>query len=259
MKYGVVGDPVMHSRSPAIHTAGFAALGIAATFEHLLTPRDSFDEIVARLRNGDLNGVSVTMPHKDNAFAAVDMLSEVAGRSEAVNTIIAMANGQLYGSNTDVAGVTHALGILSVGPRAPLLILGAGGAARAAVVAGARHPVFVSARRSGAATEVLDRTSVEGTVVPWGEGVAGAVVVNATPLGMKGESLPHGPLVVGSALLDMTYGSAETPACQYFRAESLPYADGLEMLVGQAVEAFELFTGLVPPLEVLRQAARTVG
>ena len=211
------------------------------------------------LRNGDLNGVSVTMPHKDNAFVAVDIRSDVANQSEAVNTIIVRDGDQLYGTNTDVAGVIHALRAMSIGEKAPMLVLGAGGAARAAVVAGAGHPMFVSARRTEEAEDVLARTSVEGTVVPWGEGVAGAVVVNATPLGMKGESLPPGPLAVGSALLDMTYGSTETPACQYFGTEGLPHADGLEMLLGQAVEAFELFTGLSAPMTVLREAARAEG
>ena len=115
MRFGVVGDPVMHSRSPAIHSAGFLDLGVGATFEHLPTPADSFGEIVARLRNGDLNGVSVTMPHKDNAFATVDILSDVARQSKAVNTIVVREDGQLYGTNTDVAGVIHALETMSVG------------------------------------------------------------------------------------------------------------------------------------------------
>ena len=161
MRFGVVGDPVMHSRSPAIHSAGFLDLGVGATFEHLPTPADSFGEIVARLRNGDLNGVSVTMPHKDNAFATVDILSDVARQSKAVNTIVVREDGQLYGTNTDVAGVIHALETMSVGAQVPMLVLGAGGAARAAVVAGSGHPLFVSARRIEEAEAVLSRTSGE--------------------------------------------------------------------------------------------------
>lgn len=257
MRFGVVGDPVMHSLSPAIHSAGFGALGVDATYEHLPTPADSFDGVVKRLRSGDLDGVSVTMPHKANALNSVDEVSDLARRSGAVNTIIVTDDGTLFGTNTDVAGVVHAMATMSVSQHAPVLVLGAGGAARAAVVALADRAVFVSARDEGTAAEIFAHTSVAGTVVPWGEGVAGAVIVNATPLGMKGEELPGRSLAVGSALLDMTYGASETPACRSFRLEELPCADGLDMLVGQAMEAFEIFTGQRVPLQIFEDVVRS--
>jgi shikimate dehydrogenase len=103
---------------------------------------------------------------------------------------------------------------------------------------------------------VLSRTGVKGVVVPWAEGVAGAVVVNATPIGMHGEELPPGVIAVASAVIDMAYGSTETAAIAYATAQGLGHADGIDMLVGQALEAFTLFTGAEAPIEAFYEAAR---
>jgi shikimate dehydrogenase len=254
MKYAIVGDPVKHSRSPAIHTAGFRIRNIEASFDFIPTPVDDFDVVEAMLRTGDLAGVSVTMPHKTHAYEAVDVRSGLADRTHAVNTIIA-ADGVLTGTNTDVAGVRFAIttaGALS----GPALVLGAGGAAAAALVALDGRRLFVSSREQDAAQRVLSRTGVKGVVVPWAEGVAGAVVVNATPIGMHGEELPPGPLAVASAVIDMAYGPAETPAIAYAADHGLRHADGIDMLVGQALEAFTLFTGEEAPVEAFYEAAR---
>lgn len=254
MRFGIVGDPVMHSRSPAIHSAGFVANGIDASFEFLPTPSDGFDLIERMLRSEELDGVSVTMPHKANAYQAVDLHTDLAQRTGAVNTITTR-NGALVGTNTDVAGARFAVGVASA-EVGPVLVLGAGGAAAAAIVALEGRRLFVSARSEDRAHAVLGRTGVQGTVVPWAEGVAGSVVVNATPLGMHGESLPDGVLGVASGIIDMTYGDSETPACAYAIANGLRHADGLDMVVGQALEAFTLFTGLNAPLDVFYSAAR---
>jgi shikimate dehydrogenase len=254
MRFGVVGDPVMHSRSPAIHSAGFELMGIDASFDHLPTPLHDFDTIEALLRSGELAGVSVTMPHKANAYAAVDVRTELAERTGAVNTITTR-RGMLTGTNTDVAGVRFSIGVAGA-EEGPVLVLGAGGAAAAAIVALEGRSLFVSARTDADAFNVLARTSMEGTVVPWSEGVAGSAVVNATPLGMHGEELPHNVLAVASAIIDMAYGPSETQACAYAAAQGLGHADGLDMLVGQAIEAFELFTGTEAPLDRFYEAAR---
>ncbi|KAA3636816.1 MAG: hypothetical protein DWP92_08960 [Armatimonadetes bacterium] len=254
-RFAIVGDPVMHSMSPAIHTAGYAAYDIDAVFEHLPTTADQFGRVVAALRAGELAGVNVTMPHKERAFAAVDDLDEVARRSRAVNTIV-VNDGRLVGYNTDVVGVQVAGTQAGFSDSAPVLVLGAGGAAAAAVVAMADRSLFVSARNQPDARELLERTLTEATVVSWGEGVAGAIVVNATPLGMRGEELPGDVLVVGSGLLDMTYGQGQTTACELYRRLGLPCADGFDMLVAQAGSAFELFTGIAPDLDIFRLAIK---
>ena len=254
MRFGIVGDPVTHSRSPAIHMAGFKIRGIDATFDFIPTPMDGFDAVEARLRSGDLVGVSVTMPHKTHAYEAVDGLSDIAQRTHAVNTITAVG-GVLSGTNTDVAGVRFAVDAADAA-EGPVLVLGAGAAAAAAVVALEGRRTYVSSRDERAASGVLAITGLNGSVVPWSEGVAGSVVVNATPVGMHGDELPPSVLAVASAIIDMAYGPDETPAIAYAVSHGLSHADGLDMLVGQAVEAFEVFTGAEPPIDAFYQAAR---
>jgi shikimate dehydrogenase len=255
MRFGVVGDPVDHSRSPIIHNAAYRVLEIDATFEAIPVPADAFDQVVTMLRSGELDGVNVTMPHKHNAFASVDGHSDAALRTGAVNTIT-VDSGKLIGHNTDVAGVIAAYEWMAADPEAPTLVLGAGGAAAAAVVARDTE-VFVSARTEDDIRALAGRIDADILPVPWGEGVAGAVVINATPIGMHGESLPSDALVVASALLDMTYADVQTPAVNSFRSDGRPLADGIDMLVGQAVEAFSLFLGEPGPRDVMMTAART--
>ena len=257
MRFAIVGDPVDHSLSPVIHQAGFSALGIASEYVRVRIERGGFDRVVAMLRSGELDGVNVTMPHKRSAFDAMDVRSEVAERTGAVNTITVGSEGELVGTNTDVAGVRHALDIVDAGGSTPVLVLGGGGAAAAAVVACSGRPIFVSARRGSAADALLRTSSTTGMSVPWGEGVAGAVVVNATPLGMHGESLPDGPLITASALVDMTYGSGVTNATAWASEHGIPAADGLDMLLGQAYAAFEVFTGQPAPREAMAASVMT--
>ncbi|MEZ5176025.1 MAG: shikimate dehydrogenase [Acidimicrobiia bacterium] len=255
MRFGIVGDPVDHSRSPAMHEAGFRALGIDAVYEFLPTPPDHFDRIIDGLRSGRLDGVNVTMPHKRAAFDAVDEHTVDAQRSGSVNTIVCR-NGRLVGANTDVGGITDAFDTARIPDLAPVLVLGSGGASASAVVALCGRAVYVSARNPAAATAMLDRVQCPGVVVRWGEGVAGSAIVNATPIGMHGESLPRPVLGVASGLVDMAYGPEETPACRAIRRGGLPCADGLDVLVGQAIGAFRLFTGTTPDRDILTTAAR---
>jgi len=256
VRFGVVGDPVDHSRSPAIHNAGFEAMGIEASFVALPTPADDFDVIVRDLRSGALDGVSVTMPHKDNAYDSVDELDDLAARSLAVNTIVATP-GRLHGYNTDVDGVRYAVRKLGLPDESPVLVLGYGGAARAALVAldGPRH-ISISGRDADRARAFIASIDVDTDAVTWETVVHGAIVVNATPLGMHGEDLPAGLVESAAGLVDMTYGSGTTPAIRVAEQRLIPSADGLDMLVGQAVMAFELFTGRPAPLDVFERAAR---
>lgn len=255
MRFGVVGDPVDHSRSPAIHRAGYVAVGIDATYERIRVPAGGFARVVADLREGALDGINVTMPHKEAAYEAVDRRSASAERTGAVNTIV-VDDGELVGDNTDVDGVSRLLEGLAT-PVTPILVLGTGGAARAAVVGAGERPVIVAGRRDGRASDVLRRTATTGEVVAWGDPVVGAVVVNATPLGMRGETLPDALVRTSVGLLDMAYGDDPTPAVLEARDRGLPVADGVDMLVAQAARAFELFTGHRVPTEVLAGAART--
>jgi shikimate dehydrogenase len=256
VRFVVVGDPVAHSRSPAIHNAAFQAADIDAEFGFMRVPADRFDEVVEALRSGVLDGVSVTMPHKNEAFAAVDERSQDASRTGAVNTIV-VEDGQLVGYNTDVAGVRHALATVESDQDVPILILGTGGAAAAVLLAVEGRRVHISGRNEERSRALVDRVGVDAEVLPWATPVGLATVVNATPLGMAGEQLPDGIVERAGALVDMTYGTDRSPSVANALALGLPTADGLTMLVGQAVEAFELFTGLEGPVETMERAART--
>jgi shikimate dehydrogenase len=256
VRFAIVGDPVDHSLSPRIHNAAFAAVGFDARYEYRQTAADAFDSVVHELRSGRLDGASVTMPHKNSAYDAVDIRSDLAERSGAVNTIV-MRGESMYGTNTDVAGVAHTFSVAGIAEDAAILVLGAGGAAAAALVASDGRPLFVSSRSAESSEAVISRTHSKGWVVPWGEGVAGSVVVNATPLGMHGESLPVAPLSTSAAFIDMTYGARESPSLRFARKLGIPVSDGIDMLVGQAVEAFTVFTGLPAPLQAIESAARS--
>jgi shikimate dehydrogenase len=195
------------------------------------------------------------MPHKHAAYEAADERSERAMRTGAVNTLV-VEGDRLMGHNTDVAGVRHALAMIESETTAPILILGNGGAAAAALLAVEGRLVHLSGRSGAGARSLAERVGVEVTVVAWGEPVSMATVINATPLGMAGEDLPDGVVERAAALLDMTYGAQRSSAVAHALALGIPTTDGLTMLMGQAVEAFELFTGQKAPIMTMEQAAR---
>lgn len=250
----MVGDPVAHSRSPDLHMAAYAALDIDATYVALRVPFGAFGTIARDLRTGHLDGVNVTMPHKTHAHEEADRVTEEASRTRAVNTIT-VTDGDLVGHNTDVAGVVYAMEVARVEPDERVVVLGAGGAARAAIVACADR-VTVMARTSSHSADALRSTAVTGDILDWGVDVSGAVIVNATPLGMHGERLPETVLASASALVDMAYGTEPTPAVRWAQRHGLRHADGLDMLVGQAATAFTLFVGEDAPIEAMEAAVR---
>ena len=259
MRLAVLGDPVSHTRSPAIHNAALAAAGIPGSYEALQVDengvRAAFDEV----RAGTLTGFNVTMPFKGLAAKLCDRLDRDASRAGSVNTVT-LIEDVVWGYSTDVGGIHDAWGDL---PReGPILVLGAGGAAAAACVALSHRPIYVAARRFGAGAELgrnllgngLDFSLGE---VRWGAPVVGSVVVNCTPIGMGGESLPRDVLAASAGLFDLTYGSGVSPSVQAIRTMGLPAVEGLDLLVSQAVRSFQIWTGMVAPFDLLREAAKT--
>jgi shikimate dehydrogenase len=255
VRFAVVGDPIAHSWSPAIHRAAFTAVGIDAEYNAIRVGAGKFGSVVTMLADGVLDGVNVTMPLKTEAFQSVDVLGAEADATGAVNTVLRGDRG-LVGENTDVDGVRASIARLELPEDTPVLVLGGGGAARAACVAIRSGPVWVSTRRPGGADAVLDRSGIRGATVPWGEPVAGAIVVNATPIGMQGEHLPAGLVEHAAGLVDMVYRDDPTPAVVAASAVGIPVSDGCDMLVGQAARAFELFVGRPAPLGVMEAAVR---
>lgn len=256
MRFGVVGYPVSHSRSPAMHVAGYRHLHIDASYELIETPPDRFGGIEARLRDGTLSGVNVTMPHKRNSFLAADTIDETVKRLGAVNTLVAV-DGELAGYNTDIDGVLHTLARLELPPDTPIHVLGSGGAAAAAIVtAELTSRVSVSARSEQRTASLVQQLGSGATVVPWGTSPDGAIVINATSLGMHGESLPAGIVEGSIGFIDMPYGDEVTPSIEAASRIGIPHADGLVMLAGQAATSFRIFTGHHVPAVIMESAAR---
>lgn len=252
LQLAVVGDPISHSRSPVIHNAALRALGMDGLYTARRIRGPEMEEVMAELRRGGLHGINVTMPLKGVAAALVDDLSPDARRSGSVNTVVRRPDGTLIGHSTDISAMRR----LWPAPRpSPVLVLGAGGAAAAACLAATGRTLYVSARRSGAVPALSDKLSMELVEVPWATAVVEAVVVNATPLGMQGESLPARIVPLASSLVDLAYGDDTTPATDEARRRQLPTVDGIEFLVAQAADSFRLWTGREPSLEAMTEAA----
>lgn len=255
MRLVLLGDPVAHSRSPAIHEAALAACGIEGRYTARRVDEQGVYRAVAEVRAGALDGANVTMPHKAVAAAACDRLSVEAARCRSVNTI-ARRDGEATGWSTDVSAIAALAERLGLDEATPALVLGAGGTAAAALVALGGRSVRVAARRLEAAVHLTGRLGI-GDPVEWGTAVPGCVVVNATPLGMRGEPLPPGIVEACSGLLDLPYGPSDTPAVAAARDLGIPALDGIDLLVAQAAESFRLWTGSEAPVAVMEAAARS--
>lgn len=265
----VLGSPVRHSLSPAIHNAAFRALGLdwaMAAFE--VAERDAAGA-VAGVRALGLAGASVTMPLKRALVAHVDELDGVASRLGALNCISRSTTGRLVGSSTDGPGLLAALeeaGVEVAGRRA--LVVGAGGAARAAVLALAEAgaaTVVVVARRPEQASEAASLAGPVGRSGEPEDAREADLIVNATPVGMDrggaagaGPAFPIDPslLCAAQTVLDMVYEPVRTAWLDAAERRGATALDGVGMLVHQAAAAFERWTGMPAPLGVMRQAAR---
>lgn len=254
MKFAIFGSPVAHSLSPAMHRAALAHIGRYGDYESRDVDEPGLLAGIAELRRGDLAGVNVTMPHKVTALGVCDQLTSQANDVGAVNTLV-MRGSQLLGDNTDIEGIRSAWEQRQLPDTASVIILGAGGASAAAQVALRGRTQYVVARRPEIATKVVDRIGADATVVRWGESVPRGVVVNATSLGMRGEVLPEFLLDSALGLFDMPYGDAETRSVRVARDRGIPVADGLDMLVAQAVGSFAAWTGVRVDVAVFRTAA----
>jgi shikimate dehydrogenase len=254
----VIGDPVEHSRSPAMHNAAFAALALDWVYVAFPVPGGRGDAAVRAVRALGLAGLNVTMPHKDAAARACDDLAPDASALGAVNTVV-VDGERLVGHNTDGTGFMRALadeGVTVEGKR--VLVVGAGGAARAIVLAAgqAGASVTVAARREEAARAAAGLAGGRATALDDAPIADCDVLVNATPLGMGGEAPPFDParLDPGQFVYDTVY-PAETPLIAAARERGVAAVGGLGMLVHQGACSFELWTGRAAPVDVMRAAA----
>jgi shikimate dehydrogenase len=261
---GVIGWPVDHSLSPAIHNAAYAALGMDWVYVPLPVPPGRVADALRGLAALGFRGANVTMPHKTEVAELVDERSEDAAALRAVNTVVVTPEG-LLGHNTDAPGFARFLrddaGFEPAGRTA--LLLGGGGAARACALALARDGlarVTVAVRtpsQGDAITELLDpfEAAVERVPLERAPDHPADLVVNATPLGRAGEVPPHPAFGPGLVAVDLLYRPAVTPFQLAAREAGAEAHGGLGLLLHQAALSFELWSGRVPPLDVMSAAA----
>ena len=269
---GIIGFPVSHSVSPALQQAAFDHHGIEARYEYWETTPEALAERMASLRDPGVLGAQVTVPHKQEALAFVDAMTDDVRALGAVN-VIANDNGTLAATNTDVTGFVRALredaGADLRGKR--VLLLGAGGAARAIVLGLAREGIASLAIANRTAQRARDVAAVAAgmvsriEVIPLApealanEAADADLIVNSTTLGMTGVGGPS-PLaaraIPPTALVyDIVYNPPDTPLLLEAKAAGAQTLGGLAMLVYVGAEAFEQWTGLKAPVDVMMAAA----
>ncbi len=271
---GIIAYPAGHSVSPALQQAAFDYHGLPVRYEAWETAPAALAARVAHLRRPEVVGANVTVPHKQAVMALLDRIDEAALRVGAVNTI-ANRDGRLLGYNTDVAGFLRALRAdLACEPRGQVvLLLGAGGAARAVAYAllreGARRLLIANRSRPRAvalASDLAEAAQDAALAVCEWEAAALAeatgaadLVVNATTLGMQGavaeSPLPADCFRPGMAAFDLVYNPPETPFLREARRGGARALGGLPMLVYQGADSFRLWTGREAPVAVMRAAA----
>jgi shikimate dehydrogenase len=264
---GVIGDPIAHSLSPLLHNAAFDALGLDWVSVAFPVPAGMTAAALTGMRAMGIAGLSVTMPHKEAAFAAADENTEIALRLGAVNCVTAR-HGTLVGDSTDgegfLAALRRAAGFDPRGKRC--LVMGAGGAARAVILALAEAGAADVAVVNRTAARAEKAVALAGTVGRVGSGADvtdAELVVHATPLGMAGGSdagaapAPVGPggLHPGQLVVDLVYHPLETPLLRAAKAAGAETVTGLGMLVHQAALALERWTGQTIPVEAMWAAA----
>jgi shikimate dehydrogenase len=289
LRFAVIGTPIAHSRSPAMHGAAYRALGLPHTYERLETSEAQLADRVDALRRGDFAGLNVTVPHKSKVLKLVDEVHASARATGAANTLVRTPEGRVRAHNTDMPAVAEELARLA-GNAARLrggvgIVIGTGGAARAVIVALASHlglgRVLVRGRsleetgHAVAYVREIDRIlaaaggrgvavalGADGLHPPDKEDARIVAVVQATSCGMKGaapgevvaDAVRWEQISADAVALDVVYAPQRTPFLERARARGLAADNGLGMLARQGALAFELWLGLPPPVALMRAA-----
>ncbi|RYD58876.1 MAG: shikimate dehydrogenase [Sphingomonadales bacterium] len=250
----VIGDPIAHSKSPSIHGFWLEALGLEAEYRKThVTPEGLADYIEARRNDLAWRGCNVTIPHKQAILDLVEDRGGVRQSIGAINTVIRAEDGALIGTNTDAGGFYAPIAGLDLEGR-HAVVIGAGGAARAILFALSKvgiGRVTVFNRNVLKAAALVASFGLKGDAVPLGAPLPPAdLLVNASALGMAGQpslDIDLSPLPEHALVYDAVYAPLETALLAQARDRALDTVDGLEMLIGQAALAFELFFGAEPP------------
>lgn len=261
----VIGSPIGHSLSPAIHNAAFREHGDDWTYVAFEVEPNRVAAAIDAMRVLGLAGLSVTMPHKELVIPALDEVDGHASAVRAVNTVVRDGNGRLVGHNTDGRGGVDAL-LRAGADLSSVAVVGAGATARALIAALAEHgshvrvanrstdrlqdAVAVGNRVRSGSTAAIDRAAIAGH----------PTIINTTPLGMGGVAPDESPFDVGGlggghCVLDVVYHPLETPLLRAARGRGCIVVDGLDMLCAQAARQQELWLGRRPATDVMRAAA----
>ena len=274
IRLGLIGYPLGHSLSPKIHTAALQACGLQGDYSLFpVHPEDiqGLKDLLARVRTGEISGLNVTIPHKQNVIELMDELSPTAKAIGAVNTIYLREN-KLIGDNTDAQGFLSDLKRFltlecdSLLSQKNALILGAGGSARAVVYALVNDgwDVTVAARRIEQAGQLVNSfpsRKVKAITFTDLQFSTFDLLVNATPIGMT-PNIDQSPWPVdlslpNAVIYDLVYNPRETKLVKDARAQGLNATTGLGMLIEQAALAFEIWTGHNPPRNILIESVST--
>lgn len=258
--YGIMGNPVGHSLSPAMHNGAFGALGLNKAYLPFFV--QDVAQAMTGLRALGVKGVSVTIPHKQAVIAYLDSIDPVAEKIGAVNTLV-ISNNAIHGANTDWIGANRALSEKISLQGASVLLLGAGGSARA---------IGFGLLEAGASLTIASRTPEKGQALakllgcPWlplaeADSVKADILINATSMGMGAQLdlLPIAPesLVNFQVVMDIVYAPLKTRLLQAAEQAGCQTINGLAMLLYQGAAQFELWTGQQAPVEVMRQSLLT--
>lgn len=287
LRFAVLGDPIAHSKSPAMHTAAYRTLGLPHRYEAIRAPVEDLPGLVAALRDGTFAGFNITVPHKKRILGLVDVVDSTASLVDAANTLVRAEDGRIHAYNTDTPALADELRELM--PEAGLrwtgrsaLVLGTGGAARSAVVALAvdlgvsvvhvrgrsladpiqalkvREELEALVRRGGASTEIVTGKLAADRAI---DGELSAVV-QATSAGMSGadsgealtSAVDFSALGARAVALDVVYAPPLTPFLRTAEAQGTRCANGLGMLVRQGALAFELWLRVPAPYNAMLAA-----
>ena len=257
----VIGSPVRHSLSPALHNAAFAQLGLDWLYTAFDVSHGEAQAALDAMRILHLSGLSVTMPHKEAVASAVDSLDPAAAALRSVNTVVPQADGSLKGYSTDGAGFVASLAAagVEVADRT-VCVMGAGAAARSIIDALGRAGVArvaVVNRTAATAEDAAMLAGPAGVVGVLADVTDAHIVINATSVGMGGDELPCAPslLHAGQVVADIVYHPRDTALLRAARSAGATTVEGMGMLVHQAALQQQLWHGLLPDVAVMAAAA----
>jgi shikimate dehydrogenase len=257
----VIGDPVAHSLSPAMHNAAYEALGLGSQYIFLpsrVTASDLALKMSEVKESANIHALAVTVPHKEAIIKYLNRLDETARVIGAVNTVV-KEEGKLVGYNTDYYGAIESLKAHTELNGKKIVVLGSGGSARAIVYGLAKEKcdVIIYSRNIEKGKEITDEFG--GQSMEWEKRNAnldGDVIINATNIGREGKELPLNEEMISAkqVVFDINYNINGTALLNAAKYKGAVVVDGLEMLLRQGMKQFEIYTGLKAPEEAMRKA-----